>query len=29
MAAVLHSASSAQAPEGHSATAYLANGSVE
>jgi hypothetical protein len=29
MAAVLHSASSAQAPEGHCATAYLAYGSVE
>ncbi len=28
-AAVLHSASSAQAPEGHCATAYLTNGSVE
>ncbi len=28
-AAVLHSASSAQAPEGHCVAAYLANGSVE
>jgi hypothetical protein len=28
-AAFLHSASSAQAPEGHGLTAYLANGSVE